>query len=154
MRKILAFSILFMLTFTLIVPDIFGQTRRYRESRNNTRGLATNAAIVGGGAAIGAMIGGRRGAAIGAGSGLLYATSRNGTVRRHPNSNTRRALKVAGGTLVGAGVGSFAGKRGAAVGALAGAGVTYLYTRNGRRIYRSSNGRHFYVQNNRRVYLR
>lgn len=125
------------------VPETFGQTRRYRD-RNNTKGLATNAAIVGGGTVIGALIGGKKGAAIGAGSGLIYATSRNGTKRRYANSNTRRALKVAGGTLVGAGVGGFAGKRGAAIGALAGAGATYLYTKNGRRYYRARDGRIFY----------
>lgn len=151
MKRILVLLTLFMLGGALFVTDAYGQRR---SKKKNTRGLATNIAIVGGGTAVGALIGGKKGAAIGAGGGLLYATSRKGTKRRHQNSKTRRALKVGGGTLVGAGVGSLAGKRGAAVGALAGAGVTYLYTRNNRRYYRANDGRRFYVQNNRRHYVR
>lgn len=143
MKKLFVIAVLMIFAIATVVPEAFGQTRRKRD-RNNTKGLATNIAIVGGGTAIGALIGGKKGAAIGAGGGLLYATSRRGTVRRHPNSKARRAFKIAGGTLVGAGVGAFAGKRGAAIGALAGAGATYLYTKNGRRYYRARDGRIFY----------
>ncbi len=148
MQKVLVIAILMIFGITTLAPEAFAQRRKSK------RGLATNIAIVGGGTALGALIGGKKGAAIGAGGGLLYATSRRGTKRRHANSKTRRNLKVAGGALVGAGVGGFAGKRGAAIGALAGAGATYLYTRNQRRYYRTSNGRQFYTQNGRRYYVR
>jgi len=146
------FAVFIALTFLLVtfIPEAMGQTRR---KKKNTRGLATNIAIVGGSTAAGAIIGRGRGAAIGAGAGLVYASSRKGTKRRHRNSNVRRAAKVTGGTLVGAGVGSaVGGRRGAVVGGALGAGTTYLYTRNGRKYYRASNGRQFYVRNGKRYY--
>jgi len=105
--------------------------------------LATNTAIVGGNTAAGALIGrGRNGALIGAGAGLLYASSRKGTKRRHENSKVRRYSKVGGGTLLGLGTGAaVGGKKGMIIGGLAGAGATYLYTRNGKKYYRAKNGR-------------
>jgi hypothetical protein len=88
---------------------------------------------------------GRNGALIGAGAGTLYATSRKGTKRRHYNSKTRRWVKVGGGTLLGTGLGAtVGGKKGAVIGALAGGGGTYLYTRNGKRYYRGKNGKVYY----------
>jgi len=107
----------------------------------------TNAAIVGGSTAAGALIGrGRNGAMIGAGAGLLYASSRKGTKRRYANSKYRRAAKVAGGTLLGMGTGAaVGGKTGMLIGGAAGAGATYLYTRNGRKYYRAKNGRVYSV---------
>lgn len=136
------FFILFIaIIFIVTAIDVSAQTRR---KKKKYRGLATNIAIVGGSTAVGALIGGGKGAVIGAGAGTLYASSRKGTKRRYANSKTRRWAKVAGGTLVGTGVGMYGGKRTTAIGALAGAGATYLYTRNGRRYYRSRDGRVFY----------
>ncbi len=89
--------------------------------------------MVGGGALIGALLAGKKGAAIGAGSGALYAMNR-GAATHHFNPRTRRIGTVLGGTALGAGLGgAFGGKRSAAVGALAGAGGSYLYTRKSRR---------------------
>ncbi len=152
MKKIIALLITFAFIFTAFVTDSSAQTR----NKKKHRGLATNAAIVAGSTAAGALIGrGRNGAMIGAGAGLLYASSRKGTKRRYAASNKRRVAKVAGGTLLGAGTGAaLGGKTGMLVGGAAGAGATYLYTRNGRKYYKAKNGRNFYVRNGQRVYLR
>jgi hypothetical protein len=94
---------------------------------------ARTAAIVGAGAAAGALIAGKKGAAIGAGSGALYAFNRR-AAQRNFSSRNRRIGTVLGGTALGAGVGAaFGGKRAAAVGALAGAGGSYVYTKKSRR---------------------
>jgi hypothetical protein len=151
-KKLAIFAILFTFIVTLAVPEAFGQTRR---TKKKYPGLKTNIAIVGGGTLAGALIGGRKGAAIGAGAGLLYASSRKGTKRRAYNSKYRRAAKVAGGTLAGAGLGAIAGGRtGAVLGGLAGAGATYLYTKNGNRYYRARNGQRYYTRNGRTYYAR
>jgi hypothetical protein len=149
MKKLIILAIALVFTITAIAPDAMGQRRRKKH-----RGLATNIAIIGGSTVAGALIGrGRNGALIGAGAGTLYATSRRGTKRRHPNSKTRRYAKVAGGALLGTGIGAATGgKTGAIIGGIAGGGATYLYTRSGRRYY-SSKGRKFYVRNGRRYYL-
>jgi hypothetical protein len=143
MKKLFVISVLFIFVMTTIVPEAFGQTRR---TRKKNPGLATNIAIVAGSTAAGALIGrGRNGAMIGAGAGLLYASSRKGTKRRAYNSNYRRGAKIAGGTLLGAGTGAWAGGRtGMVLGGLAGAGATYLYTKNGKRYYRARDGRVYY----------
>lgn len=150
MKKTIVLTLFLVLGFTMFVPDTYGQT-----SRKRMRGWKTNAAIVGGSALAGALIGrGRNGAMIGAGAGLLYASSRKGTKRNYANSKYRRAAKVGGGALLGAGTGAWVGgKTGMIVGGLAGAGATYLYTRSGRKYYRSQNGRTYYVKNGRRYYL-
>lgn len=152
MKKFLALAITFIFLLTTVAPEAMAQTRR----KKNYKGLATNIAIVAGSTAAGALLGrGRNGALIGAGAGLLYASSRKGTKRRYPNSNVRRWSKVAGGSLLGAGTGAMVGGRtGAVVGALAGGGATYLYTRNGRRFYSDNRGHRFYTQNGKRYYLR
>lgn len=149
MKKIIVLTITFVFLMTTMVPEALGQRRKKKKNR----GLLTNIAIVAGSTAAGALIGrGRNGAMIGAGAGLLYASSRKGTKRRAYNSKYRRAAKIAGGSLLGAGTGAWVGgKTGLAIGALAGAGATYLYTKNGRRYY-SQNGRRFYVKNGRRYY--
>ena len=150
-KKLAVFAILFAFIATLAVPEAFGQTRR---KKKKYPGLATNIAIVAGSTAAGALIGrGRNGAMIGAGAGLLYASSRKGTKRRAYNSKYRRAAKVAGGTLAGAGIGAWAGgKTGMVLGGLAGGGATYLYTKNGNRYYRARNGQRYYVRNGRTYY--
>lgn len=150
MKKLIVLAILFIFSLAMVVPEAMGQTRK----KKKYRGLATNLAIIGGSTAAGALIGrGRNGALIGAGAGTLYATSRKGTKRRYANSKSRRWAKVAGGTLLGAGTGAWVGgKTGMLIGGAAGAGATYLYTRNGRRYYSTRNGRTYYVRNGRRYY--
>lgn len=130
MKKFLALFLGIAFLLTMIVPAD-AQTKR---KKKKYRGLATNAAIVGGSTAAGALIGrGQNGALIGAGAGLLYASSRKGSKRTARNSKYRRGAKVAGGTLLGAGVGKAAGgKLGALIGAGAGAGTTYVYTKKKR----------------------
>ncbi len=151
MKKIFTLVITFAFLFTAFANDSSAQTRKKKKNR----GLATNIAIVAGSTAAGALIGrGRNGAMVGAGAGLLYASSRKGTKRRYANSNTRRLAKVAGGGLLGAGTGAaIGGKTGLLVGAAAGTGATYLYTRNSRKYYRAKNGKSFYVKNGKRYYL-
>jgi hypothetical protein len=143
------FILLIAIIFVITAIDASAQTRK----RKKHRGLATNIAIVGGSTVVGALVGGKKGAVIGAGAGTLYASSRKGTKRRYANSKTRRWAKVAGGTALGTGIGMYGGKRTTAIGALAGFGGTYLYTRNGRRYYQSRNGQRFYVRNGRRYYV-
>ena len=102
-----------------------GQSRFGRKART--------AAIVGGGALAGALIAGKKGAAIGAGSGALYAMNRR-AAQRNFSARNRRIGTVLGGTALGTGLGAaVGGKRAAAVGALAGAGASYVYTKRSRR---------------------
>lgn len=151
MKRILLFAIAIIFAISTVSIDGMAQTRK---KKKKYRGLATNIAIVGASTAAGALIGrGRNGAMIGAGAGLLYASSRKGTKRRAYNSKYRRGAKIAGGTLLGMGTGAaIGGKTGMLIGGLAGGGATYLYTKNGRRYY-SSKGRKFYVKNGRRYYV-
>lgn len=136
MKKFLAIFLGLAFLFTMVIPEDAGAQER-RRKRGKYRGLATNAAIVGGSTAAGALIGrGQNGALIGAGAGLLYASSRKGSKRRARNSKWRRGAKVAGGGLLGAGVGkAVGGKAGALIGGAAGAGGTYLYSKKKRRRY-------------------
>jgi len=106
-----------------------GQTRRHKSKFGRK---ARTAAMIAGGAGVGALVGGKKGAAIGAGGTGLYAFNRR-AARRHFKGRTRTAGTVLSGTALGAGVGGVAGgKRAAAVGAAAGAGGSYLYSRNRR----------------------
>jgi hypothetical protein len=116
-------SIIFL---AAVVPAL-GQDRRRHRSRFGRK--ARTVAIIGGGALAGGLIGGKKGAAIGAGGAGLYAMNRP-AARRHFKTRTRRIGTVASGTALGAGVGgAVGGKRAAAIGAAAGAGSSYLYTR-------------------------
>lgn len=144
MKKFLALFLGFAFLFTLAASDAMAQTRK----KKKYRGLATNAAIVGGSTLAGALLGrGRNGAMIGAGAGLLYASSRKGTKRRAYNSKYRRGAKIVGGSLLGAGTGAWVGgKTGMLIGAGAGAGATYLYTKNNRKYYRARNGKVYSVR--------
>lgn len=140
---------MFVIVLTLVVGGLATQSfGQQRNRKKGTKGLLTNLAIVGGSTVAGALIGrGRNGAMIGAGAGLLYASSRKGTKRRYYDSNFRRAAKIGGGTLLGMGTGAWVGgKKGMIIGGLAGAGATYLYTRNGRKYYRSRDGRVYSVR--------
>jgi len=132
MKKLgILFLSVLILAATFVYAD--GQTRR----RSRFGRKARTAAIVAGGAGVGALIGGKKGAAIGAGGAGLYAFNRR-AARRNFRGRTRTAGTVLSGTALGAGVGGVAGgKRAAVVGAAAGAGGSYLYsrTRRARRRY-------------------
>jgi hypothetical protein len=125
-RLFLSFLCVTVLT-AAVAPVASAQEGRSRFGRR-----ARTAAIIGGGALIGALVAGKKGAAIGGGSGALYALNRR-AARRNFSSRNRRIGTVLGGAALGAGLGgAFGGKRAAAVGALAGAGGSYLYTRRSR----------------------
>lgn len=113
---------------TLVSAD--GQTRHKRSKFGRK---ARTAAVIAGGAGIGALAGGKKGAAIGGGAAGLYAFNRK-AARRHFKGRTRTIGTVASGTAVGAGVGAVAGgKRAAVIGAGAGAAGSYIYSRHTRR---------------------
>ncbi|HEX8097092.1 MAG TPA: hypothetical protein VF507_03610 [Pyrinomonadaceae bacterium] len=128
MKKVILLLLSLALLVCTMVPDLSAQTRRRSRFGRKSR----TAAIIGGGALAGAALGGKKGAAIGAGAGTLYAANRP-AARRHFRQRNRRLATVAGGTALGAGVGAAAGgKKGAVVGGLVGAGGSYVYTRNSR----------------------
>ncbi len=129
MKKLLPSILCLVVLVATTVPLASAQDR----TRSRFGRKARTAAIIGGGALAGALIGGKSGAAIGAGSGALYAMNRD-AARRNFNPRNRRIGTVLGGSALGAGLGAaFGGKRSAAVGALAGAGASYIYTKKSRR---------------------
>ena len=129
MKRLLALILvwtLLVLTGTL-VSAANGQTRRHSKSKFGRK--ARTAAMIAGGAGVGALVAGKKGAAMGAGGAGLYAFNRK-AARRHFKGKTRTAGTVLSGTALGSGVGAAAGgKRAAAIGAGAGAAGSYLYTR-------------------------
>jgi hypothetical protein len=131
MKRLLALILvwaLLVVTGTLVSAD--GQTRRRHKSKFGRK--ARTAAIIAGGAGVGALVAGKKGAAIGAGGAGLYAFNRK-AARRHFRGKTRTAGTVLSGTALGAGTGAaVGGKRAAAIGAGAGAAGSYLYTRRKR----------------------
>jgi hypothetical protein len=129
MKRLFAIVLcLLLLVETFAVVD--AQTHR-RKSRFGRK--ARTVAIIAGGAGVGALVAGKKGAAIGAGGAGLYAFNRR-AARRHFKSSTRTAGTVLSGTALGAGVGAAAGgKRAAAIGAGAGAAGSYIYSRHRRR---------------------
>lgn len=132
MKRVLASALGLALLLAVSAPAASAQTR----SRSRFGRKSRTAAIIGAGALAGALIAGKKGAAIGAGSGALYAFNRR-AAQRNFSSRNRRIGTVLGGTALGAGLGAaFGGKRAAAVGALAGAGGSYLYTKKSRRYAR------------------
>ena|SRR2546422_2432483 len=123
MRKLFALLVSLIILAASLVPAV-AQTRRHN-SRFGRK--ARTAAIVAGGAGVGALVGGKKGAAMGAGGAGLYAFNR-GAARRHFKGRTRTIGTVASGTALGAGAGSaIGGKKGGIIGALAGAGGSYIY---------------------------
>ena len=127
MKRFMASTLSLALLLAVAAPPASAQTRSRFGRKSRT------AAIIGAGALAGALIAGKKGAAIGAGSGALYAFNRR-AAQRNFSSRSRRIGTVLGGAGLGAGLGAaFGGKRAAAVGALAGAGGSYLYTRKSRR---------------------
>jgi len=122
--------ILFLSVLILAATFVHADAQARRRSRFGRK--ARTAAMIAGGAGVGGLIGGKKGAAIGAGGAGLYAFNRR-AARRHFRGRTRTAGTVLSGTALGAGVGGVAGgKRAAAVGAVAGAGGSYLYSRSRR----------------------
>jgi len=120
---------LLVVTGTIVSAD--GQTRHRHKSKFGRK--ARTAAMIAGGAGVGALVAGKKGAAIGAGGAGIYAFNRK-AARRHFGNKSRTAGTVLSGTALGAGVGAAAGgKRAAAIGAGAGAGASYLYSRHARR---------------------
>ena len=132
MKRLLALILvwtLLVVTGTIVSAD--GQTRRRHKSKFGRK--ARTAAIIAGGAGVGALVGGKKGAAIGAGGAGMYAFNRK-AARRHFRGKTRTAGTVLSGTALGAGVGGVAGgKRAAVIGAGAGAAGSYIYSRHTRR---------------------
>jgi hypothetical protein len=128
MKRVLLVLMCFALLAEMFIPATHAQTRR----RSRFGRKARTVAIIGGGAAAGALIGGKKGAAIGAGGSTLYAMNRK-AAKRNFKPKTRRVATVLGGTALGAGVGAaVAGKKAAAVGAGVGAAGSYIYTRKSR----------------------
>ena len=125
MKKVFVILLcLFLLAESVVIVE--AQTRR-RRSRFGRK--ARTVAIIAGGAGVGALVAGKKGAAIGAGGAGLYAFNRR-AARRHFRGRTRTAGTVLSGTALGAGVGAAAGgKRAAAIGAGAGAAGSYIYSR-------------------------
>jgi hypothetical protein len=133
MKRVIVFLMCLALLATTVVS--VGAQNRRRHSRFGRK--ARTAAIIGGGTAAGALIGGKKGAAIGAGGSTIYAMNRS-AARRRFKPGTRRAATVAGGTAAGAGLGGAIGHgKGAAVGAISGAVGSYIYTKKSRHYRRS-----------------
>ena len=133
MKKLFSILACAVLLLTMLVPDTLGQDRR-RRSRFGRK--ARTAAIIAGGAGVGALVGGKKGAAIGAGGAGLYAFNRR-AARRHFKGRTRTVGTVASGAALGAGVGAVAGgKRAATAGAIVGGTGGYLYRKHKRRLPR------------------
>ena len=126
MRRLLTALMCLMLLATVLLPELSAQERR-RRSRFGRK--ARTAAIIAGGAGVGALAGGKKGAAIGAGGAGLYAFNRR-AARRNFKGRTRTIGSTASGAALGAGVGgAVGGKRAAVAGAAAGAGGGYLIRR-------------------------
>jgi hypothetical protein len=133
MRRLILLFICLVVFAATLAPLASAQDRR-RRSRFGRK--ARTAAIIAGGAGIGAIAGGKKGAAIGAGGAGLYAFNRR-AARRNFKGRTRTIGTVASGAALGAGLGgALGGKRAAAAGAALGAGGGYVYRRNQRSIYR------------------
>lgn len=135
MRRVFAFVISLVFLLTTLSIGAGAQTRRRHRSKFGRK--SRTAAMLVGGAAVGGLIGGKKGAAIGAGSAGTYAFNRK-AARQHFKGRTRTIGATASGSALGAGVGGAVGHgRGAAAGALIGGTGGYLYRRHKHRIVRS-----------------
>lgn len=129
MKRLSAALTCLALALTLVAPGVYAQERH----RSRFGRKARTAAIIGGGAVAGGLIGGKKGAGIGAGGAGLYAMNR-GAARRNFSGRTRTIGSTLSGAALGAGTGAaVGGKRAAGVGALVGAGGGYLLKRNNSR---------------------
>jgi hypothetical protein len=132
MRKVSVSLLCLLFLVTSLSLDASAQTRRRSRFGRKSR----TAAMIVGGAAVGGLIGGKKGAAIGAGGAGTYAFNRK-AARRHFKPRTRTIGATASGAALGAGVGgAVGGKRAATAGALAGGTGGYLYRRSKHRIPR------------------
>jgi hypothetical protein len=126
MRRLSVTLTCLLMVLMLAAPATFGQERH----RSKFGRKARTAAIIGGGAVAGGLIGGKKGAAIGAGGAGVYAFNRK-AARRHFKGRTRTIGSTASGTALGAGVGGAVGhKRGAVAGAIVGGTGGYLTKRH------------------------
>ncbi|MBV9928091.1 MAG: hypothetical protein JOZ96_23940 [Acidobacteria bacterium] len=133
MRKVSVGLLCLLFLVTSLSLDAAAQTRRHR-SRFGRK--ARTAAMIAGGAAVGGLVGGKKGAAIGAGGAGTYAFNRR-AARRHFSPRTRTIGATASGAALGAGVGGAVGHgRGAAAGAIVGGTGGYLYRKHKRRLPR------------------
>jgi hypothetical protein len=133
MKRVFAGLLCLLFLMTTLALDTSAQDRR-RRSRFGRK--ARTAAIIAGGAAVGGLVGGKKGAAIGAGGAGTYAFNRK-AARRHFKPRTRTIGATASGASLGAGVGgAVGGKRSAAAGAIVGGTGGYLYRRSKRRLPR------------------
>ena len=133
MRRVFASLLCLLILVTTFSLDASAQDRR-RRSRFGRK--SRTAAMILGGAAVGGLVGGKKGAAIGAGGAGTYAFNRK-AARRHFKPRTRTIGATASGTALGAGVGgAVGGKRSAAAGAIVGGTGGYLYRRSKRRLPR------------------
>ena len=133
MRKVSVGLLCLLFLVTSLSLDASAQTR-HKRSRFGRK--SRTVAMIAGGAAVGGLIGGKKGAAIGAGGAGTYAFNRK-AARRHFKPRTRTIGATASGAALGSGVGAVAGgKRGAAAGAIVGGTGGYLYRRHKRRLPR------------------
>ena len=86
-RLLVLFLVLSLLVLGGTLVSAEGQTRRHRSKFGRK---ARTVAIIAGGAGVGALVGGKKGAAIGAGGAGLYAFNRR-AARRHFRGRTRIA---------------------------------------------------------------
>jgi hypothetical protein len=132
-KRLFAAFISLALLLTLCLPELSAQERR-RRSRFGRK--ARTAAIIAGGAGVGALAGGKKGAAIGAGGAGLYAFNRK-AARRHFKGRTRTVGSTVSGAALGSGVGgAVGGKRAAIIGAGVGAAGGYGVRRSRRGLRR------------------
>lgn len=132
MKKIAALLLSLTILLASSMPA-FGQSRK----RSKFGRKARTVAIIAGGAALGVLTGGLSVAAMGAGGAGLYAFNRR-AARRHFKPRTRTIGTMLSGAALGGGIGGLAGgKKAAAIGAAAGTGGAYLYSRSrkGKRRY-------------------
>ena len=128
MRKIFACLFCLFVLLATLSPGASAQERRRHHSRFGRK--SRTAAEVVGGAAVGGLVAGRKGAAIGAGAMGLHAFNRP-AARRHFRGRTRTVGSTLSGAALGAGVGGAVGHgRGAAAGAIVGGTGGYLYRRH------------------------
>jgi hypothetical protein len=129
MRKIFACLICLFVLFATLAPGAFAQERR-RHHHSRFGRKSRTAAEIAGGAAVGGLVAGKKGAAIGAGAMGVHAFNRP-AARRHFKGRTRTIGSTASGAALGAGVGGAVGHgRGAAAGAIVGGTGGYLYRRH------------------------
>jgi hypothetical protein len=133
MRKVFVFFMGLVILVTTLSIGADAQTRRRRSKFGRK---ARTAAMIGGGALVGGLIGGKKGAAIGAGGAGTYAFNRR-AARQHFKGRTRTIGATASGAALGGGLGgAVGGKRAAAAGAVLGGTGGYLYRRGKHRVPR------------------